>query len=241
MSSTKWHILSEAITKAGAKLSGIDMLEILIDVVDETDQKLEKIDTKLSKLMRSHFIKGKHYIRDAASTDALADSNLREQLLTDARQAFTEAASVKESPLLEAQASEMVGICYELLGKEVLALEWYTRAYLVAYNGLLVVDKKFDKTANGFWRSWRKEIEHSLYWSILGIPLGLLSDATDPGNYRLIFIGRERNEYRQYLSALAQLLIAKNWQHPCLRDSLYFENDANFSDDEPASDYTPLV
>lgn len=154
---------------------------------------------------------------------------------------FVQFASIKQSPLLEAQASQLVGLCYEHLGERELALRWHEKAYVVAYEDLQLVDERYDKIANNSLRTFRKYSERHFYLSLFGIPLGLLSDLTDPANYQLVRISGLRDDYRSYLAPLARVLVAKSSLLSNLKEAEYFENNSNFSQDEPCADIENTV
>jgi hypothetical protein len=94
-----------------------------------TDQKLERIEQKLDRLIGQHYKNGLAYLRDAS----LVSEHLRGTWINKALEEFIHAVNTETLLPTLVEANCYVGICYDLLGQPKASTGYYAEAYQMAY------------------------------------------------------------------------------------------------------------
>jgi tetratricopeptide (TPR) repeat protein len=131
-------IWEQLIKNISSKLTGkafdgvISLLITLVSKEEEHLTLLYEIDENVKRIVTAPFKTGMAHLNDARSAKG---APLKQKLIQDARRKFSEAANL-DYPFPAAEAKAMVGVCYQLLREEQLALSWYEQSYESAHSYL---------------------------------------------------------------------------------------------------------
>ena len=108
------------------RLSGIVLETTLVALQDE--QRYISSDEKLDRLIGIHYKNGTDFLSDAKRLQG----ERREGWITKALWEFNSASNVEKEPLQQIKSQFFVGVCYDLLNENPLAMERYEKAYRAA-------------------------------------------------------------------------------------------------------------
>lgn len=128
------QLVVKVVTSKTDPITGF-LLESFLGLLKEEQ---ESVDQKVDKLIASHYKAGITCLEDAQ----FATDERRQKLIETASDEFRKASTV-EVPLTAAKAMFYVGVCYNLLGEKILALNWYEKAYQASQG---IESKLFEKS-----------------------------------------------------------------------------------------------
>lgn len=162
----------------------------------------------VKKLKGEPYKSGYKFLEDAMNVKS---SKLQEDLINDARKAFTQATELEDAPS-SARAAYQVGICYSMLKEPDNALRWYEKAFEIS-------DSEWDKSLKRLYtlvdsgdRSDPRAIGLTLLTlSVIGAPLALYIDhRARKEKERLEIILREIDQFIPPLAEQLKSLNSKN-------------------------------
>lgn len=181
------------------------ILESLLDVIIEEQN---NIDEKISRIMEEPYKSGRDYLIDAM---AVEDDNRREEWIKLALQKFISASNLETASLMTAKSQFIVGVCYDLLNERKLALNWYEKAYQLAW---LLVLKESNSVSD-------KIVDKSIHYLKIGITIYMFPElfifskisGKDIGSLMMKIVrgdkkeeGKVKKEYYDFMMPLSDLL-----------------------------------